>query len=174
MTISDIGSIGEFIGSIAILVTLVYLTIQTRHSVKASKQKSHSDILSRRQDLLRLLTEDREFIELWGKGLGRLPLDSVDAQRFTTFALSYSTHLQDAYIQYKEGLISKDVWKAELAIFTPLPSQPGFLDWWEHGQQFLTLAFIEVVESSKATNLVLYDPETQKWSRPQDGKFGMP
>ena len=32
MTITDLGSMGEFVSAIAILVTLIYLTIQVRHT----------------------------------------------------------------------------------------------------------------------------------------------
>ncbi len=171
MNIETLGSLGEFIGSIAVLVTLIYLAIQTRQSVKASQQKSHSDILARRQQLFRLLTEDREFIEIWGKGCTRQPLDAIDAQRFTTFAVSFASHVQDAYVQHRAGLISEEIWEAELSLLAPTFTQPGFRDWWEHGQQFLTSEFVAVVEEAKETNLVLYDPQTQKWGRPTDGKF---
>ena len=35
LTIQDLGSLGEFFGSIAVLVTLVYLTLQTRQNTLA-------------------------------------------------------------------------------------------------------------------------------------------
>ena len=70
MDIQTLGNLGEFIGSLAVLVTLVYLAVQTRQTVKTVRQKSHSDILARRQDLMNLLM-DREFIEVWGKGCSR-------------------------------------------------------------------------------------------------------
>jgi hypothetical protein len=70
MNIETLGNLGEFIGSLAVLVTLVYLSIQTRQTVVMSRQRSHSDILARRQDLMELLM-DRDFIEVWGKGCGR-------------------------------------------------------------------------------------------------------
>ncbi len=35
MTIQDLGALGELIGSVALLVTLVYLTLQTRQNTKA-------------------------------------------------------------------------------------------------------------------------------------------
>lgn len=50
-------------------------------------------------------------------------------------------------------------------------SQPGFLDWWEHGQQFVTEEFARVIEKSPTTNFVLYDPVTRTWGRPERGKF---
>jgi len=66
MDIQTLGNLGEFIGSLAVLVTLVCLSVQTRQTVKTVRQKSHSDILARRQDLMNLLM-NREFIEVWGK-----------------------------------------------------------------------------------------------------------
>ena len=170
MDIQTLGNLGEFIGSLAVLVTLVYLAVQTRQTVKTVRQKSHSDILARRQDLMNLLM-DREFIEVWGKGCSRQQIDSIDAQRFTSYAVSFLSHVQDTYIQYKAGLIDEGVWEVEKALMAVSFSQPGFLDWWKHGQQFLIPEFAHEIEKSKATNLVLYDPETQKWSRPQGGQF---
>jgi len=170
MDIQTLGNLGEFIGSLAVLVTLVYLSVQTRQTVKTARQKSHSDILARRQDLMNLLM-DRDFIEVWGKGCSRQKMDSIDAQRFTSYAVSFLSHVQDTYIQYKAGLIDEAIWEAEQALIAVSFSQPGFLDWWKHGHQFLTPEFARVIEKSKATSLVLYDPETQQWSRPQGGQF---
>jgi hypothetical protein len=96
MNIETLGNLGEFIGSLAVLVTLVYLSIQTRQTVAMSRQSSHSDILSRRQDLMELLME-RDFIEVWGKGCSRKKMDALDAQRFTSFAISFLSHVQDTY-----------------------------------------------------------------------------
>jgi len=76
MDIQTLGNLGEFIESLAVLVTLVYLAVQTRQTVKTVRQKSHSDILARRQDLMNLLM-DREFIEVWGKGCSRKKIDST-------------------------------------------------------------------------------------------------
>lgn len=170
MDIQTLGNLGEFIGSLAVLVTLIYLAIQTRQTGKTVRQKSHSDILARRQDLMNRLM-DREFIEVWGKGCARQRMDSIDAQRFTSFAVSFLSHVQDTWIQYKAGLIDEGVFEAEKALMAVSFSQPGFLDWWEHGQQFVTPEFARVIEKSRATNLVLYDPETRQWSRPQGGQF---
>lgn len=170
MDIQTLGNLGDFIGSLAVLVTLIYLSIQTKQTVTNARQSSHSDILTRRQDLMNLLM-DRDFIEVWGKGCSRQRMDSLDAQRFTSFAVSFLSHVQDTYIQFKAGLIDEGVWEAERALMAVSFNQPGFLDWWEHGQQFLTVEFARLIEKSNATNLVLYDPETQTWSRPQEGKF---
>jgi hypothetical protein len=51
MTIQELGAIGEFIGSIAVLATLVYLTIQ----VRASKIQTRASLLQHRSDAARQL-----------------------------------------------------------------------------------------------------------------------
>jgi len=170
MDMQTLGNLGDFISSIAVLVTLVYLAIQTKQMVNTGQQQSHSDILARRQELMLRLME-RDFIEVYGKACTRQPLDALDAQRFTSFAISFLSHTQDTYIQFKAGLIDEQVWDAESSIMAVSFTQPGFLDWWEHGQQFLIPEFARVIEKVRTTNLVLYDPETKMWSRPSDGSF---
>jgi len=78
MNIQTLGNLGDFIGSLAVLVTLVYLSIQTRQTVTISRQSSLSDTLERRQDLMKLLME-RDLIEVWGKGCSRQQLDALRA-----------------------------------------------------------------------------------------------
>lgn len=170
MDIQTLGNLGEFIGSLAVLVTLVYLAIQTRQTVTVARQTSLSDILERRQELMTQLM-DRDFIEVWGKGCSKQQLDAPDAQRFTSFAISFLSHVQDVHIQFKAGLIDYKVWEAERRLMAVSFNQPGFLDWWEHGQQFVTEEFAREIENSPVTYFVLYDPETRSWGRPQDGQF---
>ncbi len=170
MDIETLGNLGEFIGSIAVLITLVYIAVQTRQTVTAARQQSNSDLLARRHHLMLLLT-DRDFVEVFSKGCTRQKMDSVDAQRFTSFAMNLSAHVQDAYIQFQAGLIDKEVWEAEQAMLSVCLSQPGFLDWWEHGKQYVTPEFIRLMETCTKSNMVLYDPETQSWSRPEGGIF---
>ncbi len=44
MSISDLGSLGEFIGSIAVLVTLIYVALQIRYNTHATRAASHHAI----------------------------------------------------------------------------------------------------------------------------------
>jgi len=44
VSISDLGSLGEFIGSIAVLVTLIYVALQIRYNTHATRAASHHAI----------------------------------------------------------------------------------------------------------------------------------
>ena len=53
-------------------------------------------------------------VRIDGKEERHVDVDSVDAQRFTSFGMNLASHVQDAYIQFRAGLIDKSVWEAEL------------------------------------------------------------
>ena len=85
-------------------------------------------------------------------------------------AVSFLSHVQDVCIQFKACLIDEKVWEAERNLMAVSFNQPGFLDWWKHGQRFVTEDFNREIERSPVTCFVLYDPESCSWGRPQDGK----
>jgi hypothetical protein len=170
--VQTLGSLGEFIGSVAVLATLVYLAAQTRQSAKMAAQRTHSDIIGRRQELQLLVVRNADFHHVLTKAMGREQMDSEEAQRFTSYMMTYLAHTQDTYMQYKAGLIPIEAWEADVATISPVFTQPGFLDWWEHGQQYVTQEFAEVISNVERKALVLYDPETQSWGRPASGLFG--
>jgi len=57
-----LGNFGEFFGSLAILITLVYLSIQVRSAQSASMAESISTLQATSLDLQRLLIENRELL----------------------------------------------------------------------------------------------------------------
>lgn len=42
-------------------------------------------------------------------------MGSFDSQRFTSYAVSLLSHVQDTYVQFRAGLIDKGIWEAEKA-----------------------------------------------------------
>jgi len=130
-----VGATGEWAGAFAVVVTLFYLARQIRQNTNAMRQQGHSSILTRRQELFTHFFDDPEFIQLWSKGAAGQPLDPIEAQRFTSFCVTFMTHAQDAYLQYKAGVKDRSIWEAELRLASPTLTQPGFRNWWEHGKQ---------------------------------------
>ena len=172
MDIESLGNLGEFIGSIAVLITLVYLTVQTRQSVKVAKQRAQSDILAREQNLQLLLIENQELFEILFKGLGRESMTAMEAQRFTSICGQFLFHTQDAYNQYVAGLVDKEAWESIASSAKSFFTQPGFLDWWEHGKSVLTPEFVDAMEREPTINMILYDPETKTFSTSDGGILG--
>ena len=86
MTLEELGSVGEFVGALAVLVTLIYLAVQIHQhtkTVKAQINQARSD--SFQQVQLALMNSD-EMLEIAGKLKGEKlwdvsQLDSLDLNR---------------------------------------------------------------------------------------------
>ena len=77
-TLSDLGNIGELIGAIAVLITLIYLAIQVRNSTNSNRAATLDAILSDwRTSQRETFVLNPANVELWRKGLSNF--DSLNA-----------------------------------------------------------------------------------------------
>ena len=79
MSLEDLGNLGEALGGLAVLVTLVYLAIQTRENTKALRAATFQQVVDSFADISGSLSHDRELTEIVLKGRQDLAsLDEVD------------------------------------------------------------------------------------------------
>jgi hypothetical protein len=84
MTIADLGSVGEFIGSIVVLITLIYLAIQVRQNTRhVQAQMGHDAWLANTNDEIAKFGDDAAETlakaDLGGEGLTGKDLKILDA-----------------------------------------------------------------------------------------------
>jgi hypothetical protein len=83
MTIAELGSLGEFIGSIAVFVTLMYLALQVRQSNISSRVQSNQAINKKTSDFLKALYTNNEAFNVWVQGRSSFKeLNKTDASKF--------------------------------------------------------------------------------------------
>jgi heme exporter protein D len=159
-----LGNYGEFVGAIAVVLTLVYLIFQVMQNTKAIRQQSYNDILQRRNQWFRDPAVDRQVMSLFGTGVEGEQFDELDAARFTFLMVNYYSHVQDCYMQYRAGIVERSVWEAEVRIIIASFRRPGSQAWWRVGKQFFVPEFVDALErETEAVGLVFYDPKTSTW-----------
>jgi hypothetical protein len=159
-----LGNYGELIGAVAVVLTLVYLTLQVRQNTAAMRQQSHNDVLRRRNDWFNPLIQDRGLTNLMSLGLNGERFDEVDALRFTYLMINNLGNLQDCFYQHRAGIIDESVWKADVRIVSAGFLLPGMQGWWQQSQQFFTAEFVAAIDAEiEPVDLVLYDPNTSTW-----------
>ena len=109
MTVSELGSIGEFLGGLAVLVSLIYLALQIRQnttSVRAAASASVAESLSR---VTEIISVEPELGRIWSQGLDDYDsLDSDARTRFNTIFLTYIRRLENAFYQQSRGFLDPD------------------------------------------------------------------
>ena len=169
MDLQDLGNIGEFIGSIAVVATLFYLVLQVKQNTAAIRQQSYSDLIARRQALFDGLSSDLAKTENLYRGLSANHPNMADAQLFAWQIFNHLYHYQDCMIQHNAGIVEDDMWEAEKKMLGSIVDDPGFISIWAAVSQFFTSDFVALVESLKGTSSHIdYDLEKQQWHRTKD------
>lgn len=124
MSIMELGALGEFVGSIAVVVTLIFLAIQVRHSKKATEANTRSVDESRKVAMVqayhdraaeaaahyRMLAES-DHIPLLLLKRGESGVDSLTDEerlRLGSLGLSSALRLDSAYYAYQQGLLDPE------------------------------------------------------------------
>ncbi|MFT7213861.1 MAG: hypothetical protein ACI9XK_004120 [Granulosicoccus sp.] len=107
----ELGAIGEFISSIAIVTTLVFLLLETRQSKAATQQSNRQARQRIRTDLSLALVVNPQIAELFAK---TLPDDYPGLTQANEFNLSIAESIQAfnytiAYFRYLEDQFFSDL-----------------------------------------------------------------
>ena len=103
LTIQDLGALGEFLGSIAVLVTLVYLALQTRQNTAAIGAQLDAAAIAQTQNGFLSAATSNELGEALREDS---PHDITTNQiRLTQYWLSILTSFQWQFHQARRGLL---------------------------------------------------------------------
>lgn len=133
-----IGAVGEVIGAIAVVATLIYLSLQTRQNTKAVEHASARGVEEDANTWRFKVVENPEISELLRGGL-RDPdsLSPNDKYRFRLLLDALVFHWQHA-IQSGQPIPEANI--------TRMLGTPGGIWYWSRAKDVLTADFIQQVE----------------------------
>ncbi len=103
LTIQDLGALGELLGSVAVLATLVYLALQTRQNTLAiTAQLDSARIIAVQNQNLTAATSTELQEALNGDRVEPL---TIEQARLNHYWLARFYHLQWNWIQFRRGLL---------------------------------------------------------------------
>ena len=115
-----IGAIGETLGAIGVIVTLVYLAVQLKQNTKALRSNSWQAIQEAEQRFDDLFSRDPAIGDLWVRASnGGLECLDSDAERFQFMSLAKQLidQFQTHHYQYERGMIETELWKTWVTQF---------------------------------------------------------
>jgi hypothetical protein len=124
MTILELGALGEFVGAIGVVVTLVYLAIQIRqntHSMEEGRRLALAQTYQMRADALQSMMVHAADSEHIGLIITKLveagypeqvaSLDTLTPEelgRFRQWQIAQQTHWDNMYYQYQQGYLDDE------------------------------------------------------------------
>jgi len=148
MTLQDIGAIGEAIGGIAVIFTLLYLSLQIRQNTKAIRSSSFHGLTDSFNAINNLVAHDESLARIFRVGTRNLDdLDEDERVRFGFMFLAPFRVFETLYFQREAGTVDPRLWEAEKRSMVFLLSGPGSQEWWRSNPLSFTPEFREFIDS---------------------------
>jgi hypothetical protein len=136
MNIQDLGSLGEFIGAVAVVVSLVYLAIQIRQNTRALRGTFHDSHVNRMQAWQMAVASDPDLVSIWQRAARGDALTEAERERLSFLRNYFLIGTESVFHQFARGNIDPEVWEAHRARVRRALMQPEFRQWFRDGQRF--------------------------------------
>ena len=158
-----IGAVGEIVGALAVVASLLYLAIQIRHSRKESQAASRDSMARMTTDILLRVSENPDLASIFRRGQESIEsLTDDEALRFTTLLYSIFESWETTFSQWQRGRLTNDDWSKWEIIIGQYMSQPGTRFFWESFYTRFDKSFAEYVNSVEPL-------ENEVWVNPKSG-----
>jgi hypothetical protein len=166
MTILELGALGEFVGAIAVVVTLIYLAVQIRQNTQAmegNERLALAQTYQMRADALQNMMVHAADSKHIGPIIAKLiaagypediaslaELSKTELARFRQWQIAQQTHWDNMFYQYQQGFLDEEYYRGSFRVrvrrLAPI--------WEELGVTSSRQSFLDEIESILAD-----DPE---------------
>jgi hypothetical protein len=139
MTLGDLGSLGEFIGGLLVVVSLFYLALQIRQNTRAMRVAAFQDAVRSANTWSAFSITDSGLGPLLSRGAYDLEsLDESERAQFDELMLIVLRNYSAAVLLEREGFLAEgDISAAYEASIRDLFGSPSTVEWWANKKHFM-------------------------------------
>lgn len=109
MDLTQLANLGEFIGGVAVLVTLVYLVIQLRQNNVNIRAAARQSLLENWSDIQLDLGHHQDLLGLIGEGIADFEgLSDAEKTQFVYLMAKYSANVYNGVLLHEQGVLDQD------------------------------------------------------------------
>jgi hypothetical protein len=150
-----IGAIGELVGGLAVVLSLVYVGFQVRQNSRQidqnSRQLEATMYHASGEGFNRwwsLIARDEAVADLWKRGLAGEELSPTDKLRFNSMAMMLFSTLENNFHQFQLGSLRRNTLEISKSSWERLLTSPGGSAWWEReARRSFTPEFVKTIET---------------------------
>ena len=157
MDVFELGAIGELVGGIAVVGSLIYVGIQVRQNNRNLAANSAAVMASTEiaggEQVLRAqipVAQTPELAEVLLAGAADYEaLSAVDKVRYSAFWTAALVSHQGYFFHHDRGYISEVSWDSYSRQFDAGTRRPGFGQWWERSSDLFHPKFQDYIEAKR-------------------------
>ncbi len=149
MDIMELGAIGELVGGVAVIGSLLYVGIQIRQNTRVVQSTAHHQMLDYTSTISALLIGNPEVADLIQRGREDPDaLNPTEWSRFVEVAFMRFGTWEAAYMGQQNETIDQSLWEAWDATCRYLTAGRGYMRFWSEAREGHAPAFREYVETA--------------------------
>jgi hypothetical protein len=142
-----IGATGEVLGSIAVVITLVYLAVQIRQNTQSNRTAAIQTMAGQDSTWLSTIAQDSELADILARSWQDLSaLSEVERARFVAIMSQLCRQYDSQLHLWRDGAIPDQLWGASDRTLTFCLSQPGSKSWWPAAKFLYSEEFQKLVD----------------------------
>jgi heme/copper-type cytochrome/quinol oxidase subunit 1 len=153
VTLNELGSLGEFISGLAVVVTLIYLALQIRHNTRAVRSSMHQDMVESTLRIAESMSDN--------ENVGRIVLkanedyDNLTREefiRFEAYAERVFSNFESVFYSYRNAMIEQDLWESWEASYLSDLSREAIRRYWHDERPQHLRDFMDFVDQYYRTH----------------------
>ncbi len=112
MDIMELGAIGELVGGVAVIGSLIYLALQVRGGAQEQRASSMREAAREMGAVVQAVGETEERAGIWLKGMLEFEaMDALERLRFSVMLGHFFRLLEQLYYQSRDGNVESESWR---------------------------------------------------------------
>ncbi len=136
-----LGSVGEIVGAIGVIASLIYLAAQIRQNTRSLRAGTYESLAQATASSNVLLISDPEIARIVEMGLGNESLSPEDRPRFEAYLRMSFRRYDSIFLHYRQGTLPTDAWQAYWNSFRRILVSTNVQRFWERRQEDYTPDF---------------------------------
>ena len=154
-----IGAIGEIVGAIAVVATLVYLAVQTRHNAAATQSSAEIEASRQFAAWMTRVSLDETLQNIFDDVQVGNDLSDIETRKWLWYVAELFHMSEGIFFQYKKGFISIEVWSEFERTMLGILQVPLTYNWWQGRNSPLSDSFRDHIDNSMTGEITWKMPD---------------
>ena len=147
MNLTDLANIGQVIGAIAVVISLIYVALQIRQNTNAVRAATVQSVHEHFANWYNFFASDASLSQIAIRGLKDYGcLSEMDKARFVAMFMAFLSYSQNAFLKWRQGLLAPSLWLGWEQVIMNLVCSPGGKGLWKERSYLFGEEFRRYVE----------------------------
>lgn len=154
MDLSYYANLAEILGTVAIVISLIYVAVQIRQNTRATRLSTAQNVSHDLRESIAIIASSTEMADIHVKAMQDIAtLTPAEKHRFYIWLNNSYRMYENAYYQNKQGALDAYVWEGVVANLSIAFETPGYQAFWRDRKQIFSQEFQHFCENSLPTPL---------------------